>query len=806
MLAPPDPAILARPALAYAARLSEVSDEPQRDLIRHAANLLDRFAQDLARAGLSQAAIGPARQALALVLDVKARANPAIDVQTWADAADERLFQRQHPDIAALSRFAAGDKDNVARFVADCLNRLEQGRTQSSATPRTTGWTGIVLVLVLAYIGAVLGWIGLSEWRFHRDLTQVFQAEALQIGLDRDGAIPDLAPRLARLSQASERLHTTRALARTALFSGPFGFDAAVIADAAYHEAIGRHVPPVMAQAIGRALADEGEALPLYDTLRALAILEGRADWAADYLAGWADDRSASDPSLAGLSPHIRRLTGPPATFPAQDAELLAQATAFAADADEAGRAYLELSRSGAVATLAPWRGDQAIAGFRDAFQRRSGTAIDAGLPGLFTQGGWDHARDFGAGLAVLEARRQALALFGRALPQRNDAPDLLMDRLQRETLAQWSAYLADLRVRAFTSADTSVVISGLLSRRDSPLAQLFKHAWHEVGGTDRSRSTEQQLQIAAAFGPMIQYVEQGGADRIAALFAGLNVALGAMDRDEPTGQQRLMSAQERAASVAALDQAPRELVQIVEDTLVQAGSVHADLVSNPLNRAWQNQILPLCHEAIEGRFPFSATGPDAEPAATARLLAPGGAIDAFLGENAEAMLDTSEHPWRWKPEARFAGLAPEGALFLERSRALTQGIFNADGTIGMQLTLSALAERGRATMTIGGRGGRVEAATDSLVLAWPGPDPAAGAEVAFQTGASNARLAETGPWGLLRLLDPLRLRERDEGGRLLVDLRAGGARLFLEIRVDTAQNPLSQRGLLRGFSCPAML
>ncbi|MGB4825822.1 MAG: hypothetical protein WBP18_00850, partial [Paracoccaceae bacterium] len=77
---------------------------------------------------------------------------------------------------------------------------------------------------------------------------------------------------------------------------------------------------------------------------------------------------------------------------------------------------------------------------------------------------------------------------------------------------------------------------------------------------------------------------------------------------------------------------------------------------------------------------------------------------------------------------------------------------------------------------------------------------------VTFNTGAGEARLTQPGYWGLLRLLAPLRLRDRDGGKRFLVDLRADQSRLFLEIVFDRPQNPLAMRKLMQGFACPSVL
>ncbi|GAB1362386.1 hypothetical protein MASR1M32_16220 [Rhodobacter sp.] len=436
--------------------------------------------------------------------------------------------------------------------------------------------------------------------------------------------------------------------------------------------------------------------------------------------------------------------------------------------------------------------------------RRKSGLPMDLPMPGLYTRAGWDFARDFGAGLAVQTARDQARRLFTTPPKPQNDTPDVLMDRLQDDTLTHWSDYLADLRVREFTTPDASVRISGKLSERSSPLEGLLRQVWLQAGGADRRRSHPQQIEIAAVFGPMIQYVDSGRMQEISRLFAGLNVALAARDRDEEKGQQRLMSVQDRAASVATLGVAPKVVVQLVEDTLAQTGAEHADLLSNNLTRFWQTEVLETCLGVTQGRFPF-AEGSDADPDQVQRLFAPGGMIDRFVKSRAAEMLDMSDTPWRWKPEARFEGLNPDSAIFLQRAAEIGTGLF-PNGQAGATLTLSALAERGRAFVSLGGNGGPVEAATESLVLAWPGGTPQAGIEIVFNSGAGEARLTQPGYWGLLRLLAPLRLRDRDNGQRFLVDLKADQSRLFLEIVADKPQNPIAMRKLMQGFTCPPVL
>ena len=800
----------AAPVLEMAAQLATIRGIEAPVLVQRAAAALDRFDAELERAGVLPSTIQPARYALGLVLDQRARSNRAVNVPLWAAGAHRMLFDGREIAPSTLRDFirkaadAGPDFDAVRGFLEQRLADLEGKRT---AFQRNTGsnWTGMTLVLVFGFVLLVLGWAGYVEWRFHRDLTRLFEVEALDIGLDREGTLPDLPQRLTRLAEAARDVRTSAAKAPIAIFAGPLGFDAADRADAVYDAAVQRHLPGTLARAIDTVLASEGKSLPLYDTLRAWSVLSGQAQWSPAYLAGWLTDRAAVLPDLQPLVPHVARLRPPEQPPTPPDAELLDQARDFAAQAPEPERAYLEMQRSDGAAGVEPWVPALAVPDLAVVVERRSGTAMDRPIPGLFTRAGWDYARSIGAGLAVQTARSEAARLFAAPLPTQNDSPDAVMDILQRETLARWKAFLADLRIRPFSDPAQAVLVSGRLSVANSPLAQLLPEVWAQVGGQDRTRPHAMQLRIASEFAAMIQYAEDGRMAEIAELFAALNVALGAMDKDEPRGLQRLMSVQGKAATLTALRTAPLVVVQIVEDVLATSTAAQADPLSNPLTKAWQAEVLALCRSATEGRYPF-ADGPDATMQEAAALLGPGGALDRFFRTRAEPYIDTTADPWRWKPDARFSGLDPESAAFLQQTQAIASGFFGPGGQVGAELTLSALAERGKAFFAMGGGGGPVETSLDALVLPWPGPSPAAGVELRFNGSEGAATISQPGEWGLFRLLDGLRLRERDGGKRFLVDLRSGGARLFLEIGFASEANPLSRWKFLKGLQCPTAL
>ncbi|MBB1499078.1 ImcF-related family protein [Paracoccus sp. MC1862] len=786
---------LARPVLAYADRLPVVAED-RGALVAQARVLLERFETDALRHGLPPQAVAAARGALALLLEDAGAANLALS--GWQGAA-RSLGAIDSVALAEILRRGGPGLDPVRALIDDCLARIE-ARRQVLDRDLPAGWWGMVAVLVGAWIMVAVGWAFWVESTQGRALERIFQAELIAAGLDRDAVFPDLAARLDRVDLAARQVAAGMSEVRLRPWAGLTGRDAGRRAAATLAELRARHLPRVLGIAIGMALASEGEPAAAYDTVRAWSVLSGAMDWHPSWLAGWAEDRAAAQPVLTGLAPHVLALlTRPETKIPGPDAELLAQARDLAAEAPEPVRAYLELSRSPQAAALPAWSPLDAVPALGTIAERRSGRAIGTPLPGLYTAAGWDMAASRGAGLAVEAARRAAERLFSDPLLVANDSPDQVMALLQAATLDRWEAWLADLRLRSFDDRRRAVLVSGALAQPDSPLKALIAEVWRQAGGTDRTRPHPLQLAIAVRFGPEIQYVETGRIARIAARFAELNVALGAMDSDAADAQRRLLTAQGRVRSIEALRDAPPLIGRLVEDTFAESTAAEVSDLTNPVTRAWQTQVLPLCASALAGRFPFSE-GPDADPAAVAALLGPGGGIDRFLGAHAD-LLDREAASWRWKPEARLAGLDPDSAVFLQHALAVGAAL-----APGARITAAALAERGRATLVLGGQGGPLGAAGENLLLDWPGPRAAEGISVDFSTPEGAARLEQPGPWGLLRLLSPLRLRERDGGLRFLIDLRIGGARLFLEMTFDRPANPLSTRQLARGLACPQVL
>ncbi|MHC2300728.1 type VI protein secretion system component VasK [Rhizobium mongolense] len=812
---------LAEPLLGLAKRAeSEKRPDPQ-ELAATARMLVAEFEKEGRRRNVPPDWILDARDALVVLLDVRVRSNPALPIKRWeralaaalpishmigADGLAERAAQAAKGGLA---------RRDLARFLGHCSEAVQAAQSKEEQH-RTRADRGLVFLPVALFFAVLVAWAGWAEWQFRERL--LAQLPDVRSVVEAGKA----ATPAARAAQLDAFVAAVRLVEQDAARS-PLGLihhiemvDPAAAARRRYGEAVEGLVAEPLAEALAVALATEGEANALYDSLRALSTLKGTSDWQPRFLGGWVADRAESFPELALLAEHVAAMPKPQPGLPSPDPETIAQARQFAAEGLASERALLELARAEKTAAVPPWSLSQAAPGLDTILIHRSGLPIERGVPGLYTEAGWNYARS-GAADAIRRATSEAAMLLPSGGTTTTEA---VMDLLQKRTLEVWTQYLGELRVRPFTDQPTSVVISGGLSARNSPLSALIREAWRQSGGNDRSRSHANQLRVATALGPAIQFVEQGRMSEISQLFVSLNVALSVLDADAEIGKKSLMDAQERANSIVALQQAPLLVVQIVEDVISQTATpkvpeVAADHVPKQATSApqsaqssqspWGSQVAAACQAAVSGHYPFF-DGPDADMAEVARIFAPNGTIERYFRAQLAHLMDTSTTPWRWKPEARLSGYSPESAAFLQRAVAVGEALFQKGASPDVPIVLEALAQRGAATVSIGGAHAPVITSGESVTLNWPGASPAQGFEISFDTGPAVEKKSARGPWGLLRFLDGSRLRPREAGRRFLIDVRAKGARAYLQMSFAGAANPVSVRSLMRGLACPFTL
>ncbi len=714
---PPGPAViqgdvlaaLAQPLLDLAKRAESEKNPDPRELAAMARTLVAAFETEARRRKVPQDWLLDARDALVALVDARARNNPALSIRKWERALAAALpiggvmAAGSLAERASAAAKAGPASRDLARFLGHC-NDAVQAALLSGTRHKTFADRGLAALVIGLFLAILAVWAGWAEWRFGERLLSQLPDVARVVEAGR------MATPAARAAQLDAFLAGVRLVEQDAQRS-PLGlihhlgiFDPAEAARRRYGQAVDALASGPLAEALGVALATEGEATALYDSLRAWFILKGTSDWQPRFLAGWIEDRAQTFPGLAGMAMHVAAMSGPPTDLEEPDPEAIAQARQFASEGFANERAMLELARAEKTAGLPAWSLGQAAPGLDRILIRRSGLPIEQAVPGLYTEAGWAHARSGAAEEAIGKAKAETAILLHAGAETSADA---VMDLLQKRTLETWSQYLGDLRVRPFTDQPSAVIVSGVLSATNSPLSALIREAWRQAGGTDRSRSHANQLRIAATLGPAIQFVEQGRMSEISRLFVSLNVALALLDGNSEIGKKSLMDAQERANSVVALQQAPLLVVQMVEDVISQTASPKAvEKAEDPVPTAkplgaW-GEIAMACQAAVAGRYPFF-DGSDADMAEVARIFAPKGLVETYFRTQLAPLMDISTTPWRWKPGARLSGYAPESATFFQKASAIGDALFRQGTSPHLPVSLEALAQRGAATISIGG-------------------------------------------------------------------------------------------------------
>ena len=202
------------------------------------------------------------------------------------------------------------------------------------------------------------------------------------------------------------------------------------------------------------------------------------------------------------------------------------------------------------------------------------------------------------------------------------------------------------------------------------------------------------------------------------------------------------MDVQHRAASVATLNQAPRLVVQTIEDVLAQTTASRDDRSRPRAALAWQRDLAAACRAALDRPLSLRRRRRRRRPRGGRCLPRAGWGARPLLHRRARLDPRHRGRPWSWKPEARLAGFLPESAAFFERAVAVGDALFPAGGSV--DLTLAALAQRGVATVSLGGETAPIQATGEAGALAWPGPSPDRGFAIAF-AGGGRRRAAGLG-------------------------------------------------------------
>ncbi|WP_244817550.1 type VI secretion system membrane subunit TssM [Caballeronia sp. Lep1P3] len=445
--------------------------------------------------------------------------------------------------------------------------------------------------------------------------------------------------------------------------------------------------------------------------------------------------------------------------------------------------------------------------------QRASGASLTGGVAGAYTRAGYavyQRLRDH----ALADAASDAWVLGRNDSPQNADGIASLraaLDQRYVDAYARaWDALLDDVTSVPAASLVDAARIANALSAPDSPLRKLIVAAAREttLGGAGSQTGASA---VDDHFDALHQLAgKPGDAAPLERAFAPLKDA--AVYLDAADAARRLGQPAPAGDALTRLRLAGQTGAAPLTPVAASVAAAGASLVEGGerarLAAQWNASVGPLCHKALDGRYPLvRASARDAAADDFARLFAPGGLIDDFFQKNLAALVDTTKPVWQWRAGASPAGV-PRDALAQFQRAAQIRDAFFGDGSRAMAIRfrVKALAldpAVARVNFEIDGQQFAVaQDGAQSMPLQWPGGKNTGRASAQFDAPAGGASFEASGPWALLHLLDAGKLDATREPDRYTLTLQSAGRKAVLEVDANSVVNPF-RRAPLEQFRCP---
>jgi type VI secretion system protein ImpL len=687
---------------------------------------------------------------------------------------------------------------------------------------------------------------------------QMYQQTPAPAGPLTAADLPDALPRLDALRNVLDsadqyREHRPWGM-RWGLYQGAAVGEAA--RDAYIRELSGSILPALAEQFRGDLSAAGADPERLYETLKAYLMLGDPSRLDADQMEFLADlqwrrlfpTQSQAREELRG---HLTALLNDRGRLRpvAIDQALVARARDALKQASLPVLMYSRLKLAYAGDKKRAWRLDQAVGlGSDKVFVRRSGASLAEPVPALYTKPVFDEYQRTGK-LALLKQFADDRWVFGDDAPSMQGMVGLTqqVNKLyEADYIRVWDALLADVHVRQTSGgrdlADLLLVLASpasplkgfyvavdkqtnLLKKDESPAASKVDAALGALGsktsqlaqlfGADTSANDVDQPGTAVTmhFDAYHKLVDgSSGAAPIDHTLALLGQAQQQVDRASQAGGGSVgeIANAGQSEAIRALQAEASGLPPALADLVGQIGHRSETAVTtqakSELARRYEEQVLRVCRDVVQGRYPFdAASAVDVPLADFGRLFGFGGIYDAFFRDTLASLVDTTRVPWRWREGAGEATGIP-GVLERFQSAAAIRDTFFEAGSMQPELHFTLVADALDADVTrfaleLDGQSFEYRhGPTRAMALRWPG-GPAGQAAVTFESGSGpNANLPFDGPWAWFRLLGHAQIQSQSDV-RYLITFGVGGKSARLQLDAATIRNPFAHADVLR-FHC----
>jgi type VI secretion system protein ImpL len=607
-----------------------------------------------------------------------------------------------------------------------------------------------------------------------------------------------------------------------------------------------------------------------YEALKSYLMLHQPERFDADALKAWITldwarslDRGIPEEQRRMLEDQLDALIaqGPPRSPLKMDENLVRSVRAVLASYPLEARIFSRLKRQRLGADI-PAFSVAAAAGPSAplVFERASGKPLTEGVPGMFTYDGY-HKRFQTEAAAVTGLLAQedpwVLGQDRGAADRLRDAAALgaLTDRVRRLYLEEyakvWEALLADVRLIRANGLDKNIEMARILSGTGSPLASFLRAVAKETTlipadagkdvvskATETVRNTRKGLEdlfggdpnkpqadagrriesiVDDRFEPLRRLVTSAAPNQPAPLddalklFNEVYVYLTAVDTavkartSPPPGDM----AGKLKSDAGRLPEPVRSMVE----NLSTAGASQARVAERGNLSQDLRPVSEFCARAIAGRYPFAASSArDVLPEDFGQMFGPGGLMDDFFQKRLAALVDTSAHPWRYKPVAEQGAVTPAALVQFERAARIRDIFFRSGGrTPALRMDFKPVEMDASITQFILDVDGQLvkyaHGPVVPMAVQWPGPKGSnqVRVQVSPPSAIGSSGSSVDGPWALFRALDDGQLEAGDAPERFFITFQVGGRRARFEVTTNSVQHPIRLREL-REFSCPESL
>mgnify|MGYP005988563807 FL=1 len=493
-------------------------------------------------------------------------------------------------------------------------------------------------------------------------------------------------------------------------------------------------------------------------------------------------------------------------------------------------------------------------------FIRKSGRSLSEGLSPLYTKpvyklliaGGINEVADSVLGEAwVYGEDHPAIQHMNR---------DAIIEQVKTRYLydyrKQYRELLADLDIMPFTSFEEARRVLDVLTSPASPFVSLLKSITEQTQLTkpnsllkkasENGALQQAQESLAKLLGSSaensIGSLTSKRKDIVTEEFADIHALINA-DEGEEQGSTAIITNLEELKKIitaiafeniaGAVPPALAEKVSSVAININYLSENQSDLYVKPilkniinrsvslsqsgvithLNQMWKDEMLSFCKAAIEERSPMaSASNTDISLEDFSRFFGYSGMMDTFFNTHLRKYIDMSKSPWKVRSSKMAPVVISQAALnTFERADQVKRGFFqhgSAEAGIDYSLRPNSMsAAISQASFNINGQKERYShGPLITRKMAWPGPEANYGVRIITEhTDGSSSRIAETGPWAWMKVLNKLSLQTTQKPEKYNLMLNSNGYEVRYDLIAGTSNNPFALLKKLK-FSCPSRI